>query len=121
MKSDSQILIEVVRGERPVGELGTAGVVVRALPDGRLRVTNPRGARAVATARDVAIGLIQLRAQGSAVVSEWAKYVLDVAVPVDLAFSESEDEDQLLSGLWDAAFGAPLDDQLWSIAERLAN
>ncbi len=117
---DSAILREIVRGSRPLQDLTIIGVVVSETPEGGLAVANRRGVHAVVSARDVAMGLIRLRGAARGL-SAWAKYVLDAAVPVDLDFGQSEDETQLLEGLWDIAFETQPGPPFWAAAERLAD
>src|SRR3954454_9285631 len=104
--SDPQIVLQVVRGERPPGDLALAGIAVTSLrTEAGLahRVDNPRGVDASAGPADVAAGLLHYgdHPEGR---QAWAIALLSGDF-LDLGLPEGDPRsDAVLGGLWDAGF-----------------
>ena len=101
-------MLAVVRGEVPWHALNTEGLDVRREGDGwsipfvRIPALTP-------SIGDVAQGIKNLSSRPEEL-REWASFVLAAASLDDLGSLEnSPDGEDLLSALWDIAFGDPLD------------
>ncbi len=116
--SDSELILQVVRGERPWTDLQSLGITIQLLGMKSI-VENPRRVEAVAGASDVARGLLRHRQHPTAL-REWAQ-VLMAGIPfLDLELGDNEVGDELLHALWDLVFGEPIPEATFELAERLA-
>lgn len=117
-RTDSDVILEVVRGERPWRELATVGI--RITFDGNAtHAENQRKVVAVARPADVAKGLIAHEANPLEL-QEWARVMLAGVSFLDLDLEDQPDGDILLDALWNARFGRMVSDRAYQVAVRSA-
>src|SRR3990172_10625441 len=115
---DSELILQVVRGERPCSELALVRISVMFQGDSCV-IENPRRVQAVAQAADIAKGLVTNRESPEAL-TLWARVVLAGSSFLDLNLEAHPTGDILLNALWDAAFGRPVGDDALRAAAKLA-
>ncbi len=114
----TDVIVDVVRGLRPVADLQMAGVYMTRIPGG-YEVDNRRGIEAQARIRDVAEGLLRYRARIEEL-RAWARVIL-MGAGVDLAdeFETRHEGHVLLDALWDLSFDGVLEDDMVCLVERV--
>ena len=113
---ESEVIREMVRGERPWSDLPSLDIVVH-MERNTFSADNPRKIEVRIHSRDVAQGLLRLR-NDRRDLRRWAWIIL-AADFVDLALEEEPDGDILLDALWDASFGEPVSEEAFATVERL--
>lgn len=113
----SEIIIDVVRGAKPIALLASAGIVITTTQDA-CDIYNTGDSAATATPQDIALGLAAYRHDPVAA-REWARIVLAGSVFLDLDFNDDPEHDELLGILWDMSFGESIDDQQWELVGRV--
>jgi hypothetical protein len=123
--SSSEIILQVVRGERPLTDLQDLGISITIEQNTyttenpmRITIENPRGVEADASALDIARGILRYRRDPEEL-RTWAAIVLGDSNFLGFLLEDHPDEDPLLGALWDASFGEPLKDEAINTAERL--
>jgi hypothetical protein len=118
-KIDTDLILQVVRGERHWSDLATIGIEVVFEGDAIMRVKSPRGIEAVARSSDIASGLLAYRSN-SVASQDWARVVLAGIPFLELDLDEQPIGDILLDALSDARFGQEVSDQAYSVARQYA-
>jgi hypothetical protein len=117
LPEEKEVILRVVRGERPWTDLGKLGIDVRIEGD-RCTIRNPRGIEATADIQDLASGLLAHQGDPRALRS-WA-FVVEAGSPfLDLDVEGDPAGEILLDALWKAGFGEPIPKQAVQTAERL--
>ena len=114
-----QAVFDVVTGRREIEALSSVGLAARVVGQ-EVTVINPLGSPIPVTAKQVAQGWVSHAGDGSEL-RRWALFVHGASSLIDLAFDETPDQARLLEALWDAAFDAPIEADVYTLAERLAN
>lgn len=114
----SDIVIQVVRGERPWNALQEVGIDI-AFQSGRCFIDNTAHVEATAQAHDVAQGLIAYQDNPSAL-RTWAWILLAGSPFLELALEQHHAGEVLLEALWDASFGQPLSEYAKAVSAQLA-
>ena len=112
------IVRQVVRGERDVGALRSAGILVLPAGDG-YEIVNDDGLSVVVGPHDVAAGVVALASDPDRLV-EWASILLAGSIFLDLAMESEPAGEELLGALWNLSFGKPLDHAALTLAKKLA-
>lgn len=110
--ADQTLVLQFVRGERNWQDLAHVGVIVSFMDDG---CDCEGGGTVVATPslRDVAQGLVQYLGGREVDLRRWASVVLAASAVIDLSALEHDPEgERLLSALWDASSGEPLEEDV---------
>jgi hypothetical protein len=113
---ESALLRDVVRGERPLGDLARAGLSL--LRNGNAcRVENPRGVSTSADAADLAAGILAHRNDLESL-REWAMFV--TCSDVEVTAERHPDGETVLGALWDASFGNPISPDVFEVLKHVA-
>src|SRR5579884_1384252 len=115
--ADNEIVLEVVRGQRPWTDLGSLGIIIT-FEGQRTRVQNPTGIVVVAGPADIAQGLLAYRGRPREL-RTWARVILAGIPFLDLALEEEPVGDILLDALHNADYGEPISEEAFTVAERL--
>lgn len=111
------IVRQVVRGERDVSELRSAGILVLPAGDG-YEIVNDGEICVVVGPVDVAAGIVAF-AGDPAALAEWASILLAGAIFVDLSMDNAPGGEQLLEALWNLSYGQPLDEAALRLARQI--
>lgn len=120
MTSETAAIVKgVLRGERSVDDLESAGVKVEHRESG-LYVEAPRGFSVVMTLSDAARALVRLSSRFQDL-REWAQFVLasPTTVVLEAGFEASAEGEALLSAIWDGAFGSRPSTEALAAAQRV--
>jgi hypothetical protein len=113
-----RLIRAVVRGEKGWHDLSSLGIAILPLDNG-FEVLNNDQMRGVATASDVAAGIVHFSNDGETL-REWASILLAAASFVDLNLKTHPRGEELLDTLWDLSFGEPLSRGALSLASQIA-
>ncbi len=116
MKSQYQVVRDVVRGDRPIGALAEVGVRLERTEEGH-RVEIPAEFHVALPLVDLACGLLAMGARRM-LLREWASTLVAIS---DIEFHgiDSDDGEALLDALWTAAAGGDMSERSLETARRL--
>lgn len=114
---DREVLLQVVRGQRPWTDLRKIGIDI-SVKGNRCTFHSPRPIAATADVHDLAKGFIAHRNNALAL-REWA-FVVEAA-DMDLDVENHPAGETVLHALWDASFGNPISDEAQRTIEQLAS
>ncbi len=120
--SSAEIILEIVRGVRPPEDLRLAGIEVRQskTEPGQTvyEIANPHEVVAVASAVDVALGLLRY-VDDRAALQQWASMLEAGSSFLDLNLEDHPLGESLLDALLRASFGEPLPEAIVNDARDL--
>ena len=115
----ARMILEIVRGERPLKDLRAAGIIVMLRGD-KYEMENPDQVVATVSAADVARGLLAYSARPTEI-GAWASTLVAGSSFLDWPELETHpDGDLLLDALWDASFSKPVAREALEAARRIA-
>jgi hypothetical protein len=113
------LLRQVVRGERPIADLQQLDV--RITHNGNVTtIENPRGLVLLATADDVASGVLRYENHPKEL-REWAWLLLAADTIYDLDLEGDQEGETLLNAVWDLSFGKELSSMAAAAARRIGS
>lgn len=114
------LVLDVVSGKAPWSELRRVGLSISFMDDG----CDCEGAGfvvATPTVPDIAAGFVRLSWGSGTELRRWASVMLAASAVIDLGALESHpDGERMLSAIWDASAGVPIDDSTIAVIRRLA-
>ena len=121
-KDAENVILGVVRGDRPLIDLQVAGVVVdQTVRDAEVQysIQNSFHLLVTATAGDIATGLLHYEKQPEAL-GYWARTIMAGSDFVDLALDEDDPVgDRLMDALWKASYGEPIPPDVFKVAKAV--
>lgn len=112
-EKQASVLMEIVRGERPIYEVATVGITVAILENGLIVADNPEGIFVDAQAEDVARGILAY-AERPAELDSYAAFLAADAIPCmmdndpEIGGRVRSEEERILAILYDVQRGKGL-------------